>query len=199
MDLLIKLSTIAAALGTAWAALIITATAIIYALQLKAMKKARQLESLLRILQYVDSPDLRRGRWFVYEHSESLKPLLDSPFSWEQRRRIDDKIKQLSFEKIDLHQVDLSLNAMNNIAYLIREGYAPYEIVPKFLKNTLLRCSVCYGPYIQYRRKYRLVANNALESSASLYGQHLELLAHEIRRSTELHRKPTEIKESPTD
>jgi predicted NACHT family NTPase len=52
-------------------------TAWIYYRQSKAMTKARQIESILVILRYIDDIELRRAGYFVYEHAELLKVIAD--------------------------------------------------------------------------------------------------------------------------
>lgn len=130
----------------------VVVTAWIYYRQLKAMTKARQLESILVILRYIDHIELRRARYFIYEHAEILKTLFDKPFSWENRKLIDEEVKRLSGEKVELHNIDLWINALNNTCFLIREGYAPSEVVSGFMKNTLLHCWYAFAPYIEHRR-----------------------------------------------
>lgn len=144
-------------------------TAWIYYRQLKAMTKARQLEAVLVILRYIDDIELRRARYFIYEHSDRLKTLFDKPFSWDNRKLIDEEVKRLSDEKVELHKIDLWINALNNICFLVREEYAPSEVVTGFMKNTLLHCYHAFEPYINHRRSR---PDSIGEPSA--YAKHLE-------------------------
>lgn len=130
----------------------VVVTAWIYYRQLKAMTNARQLESILVILRYIDDIELRRARYFVYEHAELIKSLFDKPFSWENRRLINDEVKRLSGETVELHEIELWINALNKICFLVRKGYAPSEVVSGLMKNTLLHSWHAFAPYIEHRR-----------------------------------------------
>jgi len=154
---------------TSIATVAVVFTAWIYYGQLKAMTKARQLDSILVILSYFDDIELRRARYFVYEHAEDLRSLFDKPFSWENQRLIDEEVKRLSGDKVELHKIDLWINALNNICFLVREGYAPPEVVSGFMKNTLLHCYNAFAPYIEQRR-----ARVDPIGEPSVYATHLE-------------------------
>jgi hypothetical protein len=147
----------------------IVATAWIYHGQLKAMTKARQLESILVILRYIDDIELRRARYFIYEHSGKLKLLLDEPFSWDNRKLIDQEVRRLSNDKVELDKIDLWINALNNICFLVREEYAPPEVISGFMKNTVLHCWYAFTPYIEHRR-------NRVDDigEPSMYAKHLQ-------------------------
>lgn len=71
----------AASIATAVAAIAVVITAVIYQRQLEAMTKARQLDSLVVIMKYVDDLSLRKARYFMLEHGDELRPLFDAPFS----------------------------------------------------------------------------------------------------------------------
>jgi hypothetical protein len=151
-------------------------TAWIYYRQLRAMTKARQLEAVLVILRYVDDLDLRHARYFIYEHSDKLKTLFDKPFSWENRRLIDEEVKKLSGDtKVALHHIDLWINALNNICFLVRQEYAPSEVVTGFLKNTLLHCDHAFKPYIKHRQ-----SRDDPIGVPSVYAQHFEWVVENI-------------------
>ena len=130
----------------------VVVTAWIYHRQLKAMTKTRQLDSILVILRYIDDFELRRVRYFIYEHGENLKSVFDKPFSWENRKLIDEEVKRLSGETVELHKIELWINALNNICFLVREGYAPSEVVSGFMRNALPHCWYVFAPYIEHRR-----------------------------------------------
>lgn len=52
--------------------------------------------------------------------------------------------------ELSLHNVDLSLNALNNICFLIRNDYAPPDATI-FMKNTLLHAWRAFEAYIEFR------------------------------------------------
>ena len=145
------------------------AVAWIYYHQLKAMTKARQLESILIILRYIDDIELLRVRYFVYEHAERLKALFDVPYTWENRKIIDEEVRKMSDGKVELHKIDLWINALNNICFLVREEYAPPKVVSDFMKNTLLHCWYAFAPYIEHRR-----SREDDIGEPSMYAKHLE-------------------------
>jgi hypothetical protein len=144
---------IGASIGTVIAAAAVVVTAAIYHGQLQTMTKARQMESLLVIMRYVEDLDLRRARYFMFEHGAALRHLFDAPFSWEARRAIDARVRDLSSNEIGLHNIDLVLNALNNVCFLVRYEYAPPEAIDAFLKNSLLHAWYAFEPYIHHRRK----------------------------------------------
>jgi hypothetical protein len=147
-------------------------TAWIYYRQLGAMTKNRQLEAILVVLKYIDDPRLRRARYFVYEHAVELRKLFDVEYSWENRKRIDEKVREMSDRQVELHDIDLWLNALNNICFLAREKYTPPEVISGLMKNTLLHCYHAFKPYIKHRRgRYDDIGE------PSMYGKHFQWIA----------------------
>jgi hypothetical protein len=94
-------------------------TAAIYYGQLRTMTKSRELESLVVIMKYADSSDLRKARYMMIEHAQELRPLFDTPFSWAARRAIDKCVRDLSSGEVTVHNVEAALNSLNNVCYLI--------------------------------------------------------------------------------
>jgi hypothetical protein len=142
-----------ASIATIIAAVAVVVTVLIYHRQLRAMTTATQMESLLVIMKYVEDLDLRRARYFMFEHGEALRHLFDTPFSWETRRAIDRRVRELSSNELGLHNIDLVLNSLNNVCFLIRGGYAPPEAVDAFMKNSLLHVWYAFEPYVYHRRR----------------------------------------------
>ena len=165
----LQIASFAAAVATTIAAVAVVVTAVIYYGQLKAMRTARQLESILAIIKYLDDIDFRRARYFMAEHGEKLRTLLDAPFSWDTRKAIDQKIRELTSDELGLHNIDLSLNSINNICFLVRQGYAPPAVVDAFMKHSLLHTWDAFSPYIHHRRN-----RPDTIGSKSWYAQHLE-------------------------
>jgi hypothetical protein len=148
-----QLITLIASIATITAAIVVIITAWIYHRQLGAMIKTRQLEAILVVLKYIDDRRLRRARYFVYERADELRKLFDVEYSVENRRLIDKKVREMSGEeKVELHDIDLWLNALNNICFLAREKYTPPEVISDLMKNTILRCYHAFKPYIDHRR-----------------------------------------------
>jgi len=147
----IQIASLASSLATVVAAGAVIVTAIIYHRQLGAMTKARQHDSLLVIMKYADDLQLRRARYLMLEHREELAPLLTIKYSWQTRNALDQKIRELSSNELSLHHVDLSLNALNNICFLIRNDYAPPDAMI-FMRNTLLHAWPAFEAYIEFRR-----------------------------------------------
>lgn len=119
-----------AAVSTAFYAFTFLIALVVAGWQLHEMSKARKLESVLHILEYVDDSELRHVRWFIYENADTVKDLFgiskDGPHSWERRKQMDREIRRLSSldggKEIDIHQFDSVLSALNNVAFLVRIG-----------------------------------------------------------------------------
>jgi hypothetical protein len=148
-----ELFSLVASLATVLAALTVVVTAWIYYRQLNATHKNRELESIMLVLRYIDDLRLRRARYFVYQHTEQLREILGGDSSWNKREAIDQKIRELSKNEVELHDVDLWLNALNNICFLVKQQYIPADVVSGLMKNTLLHCWHAFHPYIQLRRR----------------------------------------------
>lgn len=149
----IEIASLSASIATVIAAVAVVATALIYHRQLQAMTKARQMESLLVIMTYVEDLELRRARYFMFEHGAALRHLFDAPFSWDTRRAIDVRVRELSANELGLHNLDLVLNALNNVCFLVRHDYAPPDAVNAFMKNSLLHAWYAFEPYVYHRRR----------------------------------------------
>src|SRR5687767_3493872 len=148
----LQIASLAASVATVVAAVAVLVTALIYFGQLRAMTKGRQLESLLVIMRYADDLELRRARYFMFEHREQLAPLFAAPCSRDSRKAIDERIRVLSSGELTIYNIDLSLNALNNICFLIRYDYAPPDAVNAFMKNSLLHAWQNFELYIRHRR-----------------------------------------------
>jgi hypothetical protein len=176
LDWWVKISSIIGGLTTGFAAIIIVATATIYGLQLRAIRKANELESILVVLRSIEEPKLRRARWFLYLHPEILRDLGDEPIT-EGWPRLNQKIQELSNGEIDLHQIDLVLNTLNDIAYLINRKHVPAYLVDDFLQHTFHRCLFMHKEYIAYRREHPL---GPPSRDKSKYAYHLEKLVNRL-------------------
>lgn len=171
----------AAAIATVTASVAVVITALIYHGQLRAMTKARQLESLLAIMKYADDAELRQARHFMLEHGQKLKDLFEVPFSWEARRAINAKIQEISSGTLTVSDTDAAINALNNICFLIRYGYAPMHSADEFLKNSLLHGWNAFEPYVKHRRN-----RTDTVGEPSRYGVHLEwIVVNHYGRSNE--------------
>jgi len=148
IDVLSGVASIAAVVTT----VAVVAGVIIYKRQLEAMTRARELESLLVIMKYVDDITLRRARYFMLEHWKELSSLLELPFSWDTRHAIESRVRELSSGTLGLDEIDLAINALNNVCFLVRKNYAPAEAVEAFMKNSLLYAWRAFEPYIMSRR-----------------------------------------------
>lgn len=156
---------------------VILATAIIYGMMLRDMKKTRQLDSILIILRCVDDMELRRARWFLYQHHKRFNNMLKEPFFWENRNDLKHKVEEMSNGMVTLEKIDLLVNALNNIAFLVLEGYAPEDIGSKFLNTTFLRSWKVLRPYIEFRRVYRMGLPPEVESK---YGKKFQDLVNRL-------------------
>jgi hypothetical protein len=162
-----------APIATITASLAVIVTALIYHRQLNAMTKTRQLEAILVVLKYIDDIRLRRARYFVYGHADELRHLFDVEYSWENRKLIDERVREMSGnDKLELHDIDLWLNALNNICFLARQEYTPPEVISDVMKNTILHCYHAFKPYIDHRR-----SRPDDIGEPSMYGQHFEWIA----------------------
>lgn len=160
---------LSASIATIIAAVAVVVTAAIYWRQLKAMTKARETESILAIMSYADNRELRRARYLMLEHSQAFQDLFSVQFSWDSRRAIDARLRQLSAGKVSVDSIDLSLNALNNVCYLIRYGYAPGEAPDALLKNSLLHSWGAFAQYVAYRR-----TRTGTFEGPSRYAEHFE-------------------------
>jgi hypothetical protein len=151
---------------------------IIYQRQLQAMTRARELESLLVIMKYVDNIDLRRARYFMLEHWEELSGLFAQSASWETRHAIEAKALDLSGGTIGIHEIDLAVNALNNVCFLVREEYAPPATVESFMRNSLLHAWEAFEPYIKHRR-----TRPDTVGTPSQYGAHFESVVQKLKAS----------------
>jgi hypothetical protein len=178
LDWWVKIASIIGGLTTGLAAIIIVATAIIYGLELRAIKKANELESILVVLRYIEEPNLRRARWFLYLHPEILRDIGDKPIT-DEWPRLNQKIQEMSKGRVDLNQIDLVLNNINNIAYLINTKRVPAYIVDDFLHHAFHRCWSAYAEYIAYRRKHPVGLSF---TDKSKYAYHLETLVKRLEQ-----------------
>jgi hypothetical protein len=167
---------IAGSIATIVAAIVVVITAAIYWFQLRSMRKARELESALVILRYIDDIETTRARWFMYEHAGSIYNLFDdSPF-WENRRRLRRHINKLSGGLTSLEQVEQSISVLNHIAVLIEEGHVSRELIPKYLSSTFLHCWKIFQPYIEHTRRGR----ETISTVQSNFGRHFENVVKQI-------------------
>jgi hypothetical protein len=146
----------------------------VYAFQWHAMVQSTRLQALLAILKYFEDSELKRTRDFMYQHGEALRRLFNEPFSWNDKDVIDAEIKKTSGGSLGISDVDLGLNGLNNVCYLIRKGYASQDVVDGFLRNSLLHAWNAYEGYIAYRRRRIDVP------WPSVYAQHLEWVVKRI-------------------
>lgn len=180
LDDLAKWAAIVGGFATGVALIFASIAAAFYFLQIRAIRRQQHLEAILAILKYVDDPELRRARWFIYEFGHALEDLFRQPFWWH-RHVLNARIVELSHGTLDINGFDLVVNALNNIAFLIRYDYAPYEpVVSEMLKTTFLRAWVHLEKYVDYRRKNRV----GLEDESSMYGVHLCWVVKQIRERT---------------
>lgn len=167
-----ELASVVASGATVVAAAAVVVTARIYKRQLEAMTTARQLESLLAIMKYAEDSDLRRARYFMLEHGKKLEGVFDQPYSWDTRNAIDSQVRTLSSGTLGIHEIDLALNALNNVCFLVRQEYAPPQVVDAFLKNSVLHAWKAFEPYVKHRRR-----TETLDGRPSQYAVHLEWVA----------------------
>jgi hypothetical protein len=165
----IETASLVSSIATAVAAVAVVITAAIYYRQLRTMTKVRELESLMVIMKYVDNLELRKARHLILEHAQELRPLFETPYSLATRRAIDKRVRELNSNELTIHNVDLALNALNNVCYLIRNGYAPEDAAQSFMKSSLLRAWSAFEPYIRHRR-----GRPDPIGEPSHYGEHFE-------------------------
>jgi hypothetical protein len=158
--------------------------------QLKAVKKASQTESVLRVLEYLHDPELRRPRWFVFHGEAILSDLfaaaLQASDGWE---RLDGVFKQSAQLEVGLEfrQLELSLKALDNVASLIRhkESLVPYDPIAKtLLKSEFLRWWNTFLPYIKWRRlrtRSKLNRAHIADLPEPEYCENLQMLIADIR------------------
>lgn len=170
---------------------VIAITAAIYWRQLLTMNKSWQLQSTLAMLRYLDDEELLRLRWFFYEHHDKLQDLLhpdlSTTFSWEVRDRWNATLRQLSDGSVDFHKLGALIHALDNIAFLVNEGYVPYDpIVSNIMENTFRAGASLFGDYIRYRQhvETQILPNAKTADYVPSYGRNLLLLANRIVSSS---------------
>jgi hypothetical protein len=178
----IQFASLAGSVATVIAAIAVVVTVVIYHRQLRSMTKTRQHDSLLVIMRYADDLQLRRARYLMLEHRDELAPLLTTKYTWQTRNALDQKIRELSSNELSLHHVDLSLNALNNICFLIRNDYAPPDAMA-FMRNTLLHAWPALEAYIEFRRTRTL----SEIAEPSRYAEDFKWLAGRARDLTVQH------------
>ena len=166
----VQVISLLAYIATIIAAIAVTVTMLIYYGQLNAMAKARQLEAVLKVFEYADRLDLRHVRYFVYQHPNCFDNLPNEPFTWAHWNELDKKIKDLSDGSLGMYEVDLWINALNNIAFLVRDGYAPQSVLTNHLRNIFVRCDRTFHKYIDHRQSR---AGDLIDLQ-SMYGLHFE-------------------------
>jgi hypothetical protein len=140
-------------LATVFLCLAAGVTAVIYLSQLRAMTKSRQLEAILAIFRYLDAPEFRMTRWFLYEHGATFNSLLNQKFTPGHQRYIDGRIRELSGETIDLLKINTLAHALDNIAFLLKNDSSLYKVaVPGMLENLFSSSAKLLSRYIDYRR-----------------------------------------------
>lgn len=170
---------------TAWSTLgeaaLIAIGGAIAILQVRAANDARRLQAALSILQHLENPEFRCGRWFIHNHMEEVNDLLISPYS-KHRGLIDDKIRGLSKGGIDLSGLNLFVHMLENLAFLLIKDANLYNLlIPNMLENMFLADGKRIAKFIAYRRQS---ANRpGLVDKPSLYARHIELLTDEINRT----------------
>src|SRR4029079_8793531 len=106
---------------------------------------------------------------FMLEYGDKLSSLFQQPYSWEMRHRVEALVTELRSGKLELHEIDLAVNALNNVCFLIREGYAPPIAAQEFMKNSLLHSWGAFESYIKNRR-----TRPDTIGTPSQYGAHFE-------------------------
>ena len=173
---LVEVGSLAASVATVVGTIGVFVAAVICHRQLKAMTKARQLESLMLIMEYVDDPSIRKTRYFIYKYGDELREIFDVPFSWPAREAIDKQVRALSANELGIDDIELALKALNNVGFLVRHGYAPREAIDSFLITSLLQAWNVFEPYAQRRRH----GDNPL--AHIYYSAHLEWVVLNICR-----------------
>lgn len=182
LDWWVKIASIIGGLTTGFAAIVIVATAIIYGLQLRAIRRANELEAVLIVLRYIEEPKLRRTRLFVSQHPEIFRNLPDEPIEkgWPALNERVKNFSKESGEDVDLHQIDLVMNTLNDMAYLINQKHIPDEVVGDVLGHTFERCAVLYADYITYRRDHPWEPTK----KRNQYAEHLTVLVNRLEEKS---------------
>jgi hypothetical protein len=173
-------STLAAA-AAAWSTFIVICVGGFFAWgQLRGVRQARQLQSILAVFQYLETGNWRRAQWFFYEHARELNLMLQDDVELvKMREQLDCKIKELSGETVTLEGVEIALNTLNNVAFLLLNGHLPQNFLHHGdLANTFRRSATFFRPYIDYRRSH------SHSNGPSHYGQDLLTVAAHLDNGT---------------
>jgi len=144
--------------------LVVVGTAVLALVQLFQIRKDRDLESVLRVLQYHDDPTLFKIRFFVHNHFDKVNSVLDelnakTAKSETDRERLNQTIRESSLDVIEngikLEDLVRLVNVLNQSSLFIRkflsedhkiEFYAVIVQMWKSLKNFVWHERECRKP-----------------------------------------------------
>lgn len=122
------------------------------------LRKQTQLESILRILEYVHAPELRRVRFFMFRKDAELRALIASVAKDGRWNDLDREVNDLFRDPslgggIEWQQIEVTLKMTDEVAHLINDGHAPYNpLATKLIANEFLRWWNMFEPYVWHRR-----------------------------------------------
>jgi hypothetical protein len=124
----------------------------------KELRRQTQLESILRVLEYVHLPESRRVRFFMFRKDKELRSLIASVGSEGAWHELDEKVNELFRDPnigggIQWQQIEVTLKMTDEVAHLIKDGHAPYDpLAEKLIANEFVRWWYIFEPYIRHRR-----------------------------------------------
>ncbi|MDA2926793.1 hypothetical protein MYX78_06105 [Acidobacteria bacterium AH-259-G07] len=168
-------------------------------LTLRGMKKQRQLESILRTLEYVHDPELRQARSFAFRQEKRLKEIFDEVTKaagnkeWKEiSGEIDEEVKKINDstdsdsteDRINFHQVEIALKTLDNVAFLIKKHYVPYKpLATNLMTNEFQDWARTFDLYIELRReRSRRKAGGKHIPLENLYCNNLRWLVDQIEK-----------------
>jgi len=104
-------------------------------------RRARDFNTMLRILEEVDNETARKDRQFIYALSR------DKSKDWSNIPKI---IEAIGNERVQ--SIERTINKLDNICFFLDKGYSWGEEPPKWIWETIIEIWERLGPFIEYFR-----------------------------------------------
>jgi hypothetical protein len=139
------------AISTAATAIIVFTAALFTYRQVKEASRARQLESALAVLTYINSPDIRNARRLVFTKHEAINREVASNPTWEE---LDSFFKRISGHKVDLQCFHSYLASLENVSILVLNDLAPDNIIEMYFARMAPHHWTHLQDFIVFLRNY---------------------------------------------
>jgi len=143
-------------------------------IQLWLIRRDRDAEMAIEILEHLEDPSLFRMRGFINKHINDINQNLtaDTP-----RETVDEQVKRLSGEnKWDLEDIFRVVNVLNHTCLFIRKDFISDEIALEFYP-VITRMWTLLAPLIYWERRRRSEVD---ELKSHWYSDHFEKVARKM-------------------